>query len=195
MTAKTDHGFVRTADGTVTSFDYPGALITEGYSINSNGAVAGWWGNAVVMHGLLRTADGRLKSFDCPGASNTLGLSINRAGTIAGACFFNDSFHGFFRTSNGTITTVDAPHSVWTEAVGIDDKGAITGFYYDAKERSYGFVRNPAGIIKEFFVQVDGPGIYSCPCGTSPTAINDAGAIVGTADTKGGLTYGFLRTK
>src|SRR5215471_6335252 len=37
------HGFVRAADGTITSFDWPGGISTVAESINDAGAIAGYY--------------------------------------------------------------------------------------------------------------------------------------------------------
>lgn len=178
------HGFIRAADGSITSFDAPGATFTGSTSINSKGAVTGWWNPGI--QGFVRTAGGRFTSFDCPGASMTIGTGIDRAGAIAGYCFFNDGFHGFLRSADGTITTFDPPDNRYgTQTQGINDRGAITGTYRDAKGQTRGFVRSHAGTIVEFHLR----GYV-----TQPTAINDAGAIVGSAY-KHRINYGFLRTR
>src|SRR5271157_5365536 len=113
------HGFVRAANGTITSFDAPGAgtgtgMIqgTGGFSINDAGAIAGTYFDAsAVVHGFLRAANGTITSFDAPGAGTgmlqgTIGLSINAAGDITGT-FLDASnvAHGFVLTPATETTT------------------------------------------------------------------------------------------
>src|SRR5262245_6916641 len=38
------HGFLRTADGTITTVDYPGALATFASGINPDGVIVGFYG-------------------------------------------------------------------------------------------------------------------------------------------------------
>jgi hypothetical protein len=66
------HGFVRGADGTVVSFDAPGAGTgfnsgTVPISINSAGKVAGYYDDAERgIHGFVRTSNGAITAFDAP---------------------------------------------------------------------------------------------------------------------------------
>ena len=104
------HGFVRTANGTITTFDAPGAGTgmlqgTLGLSIDDAGDIAGGYVDATaVAHGFVRAANGTMTTFDAPGAGTGLlqgtgGLSINAAGNITGA--YRDASgvaHGFVLT-------------------------------------------------------------------------------------------------
>ena len=105
------HAFVRSANGTITTFDAPGAgtssgLVpgTVGGSINDAGNIAGMYSDASnVFHGFVRAANGTITSFDAPGVGagmgllqGTLGVSINAAGNVTGA--YTDASavgHGF----------------------------------------------------------------------------------------------------
>jgi hypothetical protein len=49
------HGFVRAADGTITTFNQK-QHSTEGYIINRRGIIGGVWFDHSGVHGLLRTA-------------------------------------------------------------------------------------------------------------------------------------------
>ncbi len=106
------HGFVRTATGTITTFDVPGAGTgmlqgTLGLGIDDTGDIVGsYMDTGGVAHGFVRAANGTVITFDPPGTSTgpgrlqgTLGLSINAAGNIAGA--YTDASgvaHGFVLT-------------------------------------------------------------------------------------------------
>jgi hypothetical protein len=54
-----NHGFLRAADGSFTSFDPPGSILTQPNSINQAGAITGTYftpGNPFAQqHGFLRT--------------------------------------------------------------------------------------------------------------------------------------------
>ena len=69
-----NHGFVRAPDGTITTFDVPGAGTGPGQgtvpeTINASGAITGWDIDANdVSHGFLRAPDGTISAtFDVPG--------------------------------------------------------------------------------------------------------------------------------
>jgi hypothetical protein len=153
--AVTCHGFLRTPDGTITTFDPPGSTLTNGNGINPAGAITG---NDVdaggVFHGYLRSPDGTFTIFDAPGAGTaanqgTGGFGINPAGVITG--FYidtNNAMHGFVRAKHGDVTTFDAPGagtgaSQGTEPLANNPAGAITGFYIDADNVFHGFLRTP----------------------------------------------------
>jgi hypothetical protein len=157
------HDYVRAPDGTITTFDAPGASTGAdqdtqsdyNLSINSAGAIAGMYADASnVYHGFLRAPDGTITTFDAPGAGTgagqgTMPQNINAAGTIAGwYTDKNNMHHGFLRTPDGTITTLDAPHAgkgadQGTTALGINPAGSIAGWYSDKSKVSHGFLRTP----------------------------------------------------
>jgi hypothetical protein len=116
------HGFVRAPDGTITTFDVPGAITgpennlyaqgTRPTGINAAGNITGTYLDAnYTYHGFVRAANGSITTFDALGAgdggSGTLPLSIDAAGDIAGAYFDSGSqAHGFVLLANtsGKIT-------------------------------------------------------------------------------------------
>jgi len=117
------HGFVRTKNGTITTFDAPGA------------GKAGWLARLA--------ADGK-----GPSLLGTAALNINTAGVITGGYVDASAVaHGFVRATNGTITTFDAPGAGMgtlqgTGGFSINTAGVITGAYFDANGTSHGFVRS-----------------------------------------------------
>src|SRR4030095_6451551 len=68
------HGFLRTPDGQITTFDVPGAGTgpgqgTRAANINPSEAIAGRYIDASdVSHGFLRAPDGSITTFDAPNA-------------------------------------------------------------------------------------------------------------------------------
>jgi hypothetical protein len=130
------HGFVRTANGTITTFDAPGAdtgpcatsgmgvLIcgTGGFAMDDAMNIVGVYVDANnVSHGFLRSgASGAFTSFDAPGAGTgsyegTGAFAINAAGAIAGTYIdANSVLHGFVGTPApaATTTTLKALQSV-----------------------------------------------------------------------------------
>jgi len=82
-----NHGFLRDADGTITTFDAPGAAQgTFPQQINPAGSIAGYYTDASsVNHGFVRAADGTIRTFEAPGAGThtfqgTTASSINPGG-------------------------------------------------------------------------------------------------------------------
>jgi uncharacterized membrane protein len=101
-------GFVRTPDGSFTTFDAvpspssPCCTWTFGIAVNPAGEVAGWDNDyRSVNHGFVRANDGTVTILDAPGAGTgfvegTLAWSINPEGQVAG--FYGDANrvnHGF----------------------------------------------------------------------------------------------------
>jgi len=107
------HGFVRSADGTITTLNAPGAgtgtspsygysLGTKALSINDDGVIAGYYSDAnEVYHGFMVSASGTITTFNAPGAgttaaTGTYAVSINDNGVIVGYYSDpNDGYHGF----------------------------------------------------------------------------------------------------
>jgi len=113
-----DHGFLRTKNGDITTFDVPDAF--NGFFVfgtNPAGTIAGIFVDSIgANHGYVRAANGIITTFDAPGAGTGPGspgtnpVTINAKGVITG--WYADAsnvIHGFVRAKNGTITTFDAP--------------------------------------------------------------------------------------
>jgi len=123
-------GFVQTGDGATTIFAPPDATLTLPTSINSAGAVAGYFQNTLggPDHGFVRAADGSITTFDPKGSTETFVMSINDAGTIVGNYSVKGGYPlGFVRTPDGHIRTLTVPNSNATWPVGINAAGAVTG--------------------------------------------------------------------
>ncbi len=108
------HGFVRTPNGEILTFDAPGAdTIDSGYgtfpaTLNDFGLITGSYLDASGgYHGFLRSPDGKFTTFDAPGADLTPG-----------------NFNGTFPSDTNLF-------------------GVITGFYTDAKNVGHAFVAFP----------------------------------------------------
>ena len=87
------HGFVRHANGTITTFDPPGAqgtFLVDGGCINPAGVIVGQYVDASnVSHGFVRDANGAITTIDVPAAGTgpgqgTAAFGINPAGVIEG---------------------------------------------------------------------------------------------------------------
>ena len=62
------HGFLRAPNGTLITFDAPGAVYgTNAEAINALGLITGYYlDSTAALHGFLRTPQGRIMSFRCP---------------------------------------------------------------------------------------------------------------------------------
>ena len=101
------HGFLRSPDGTFTTFDAPGAG-TGSYqgtgcpsdcptSLNDFGAIMGTYIDTNgVLHGYLRSPNGNITTVDPVGSVFTWSSGINDLGAITGYyADVNDVYHGF----------------------------------------------------------------------------------------------------
>jgi hypothetical protein len=212
----TGHGYVRTADGTVTAFDPTGSASTYenfGSSINRFGVISGYYAVCLtpdcsdgVWQGFLRAPDGKITTFADPDAATdgwngTIPTSINDNGVVVG--YFidaSDTAHGFVRYPNGTFARIDVPGAGTGETTcgcgpagtypnWINSAGVITGSMWDSNSVSHGFLRTPDGRI----TIIDVPGAGTAPGqGTTAYSINDLGAITGPYTDANGITHGFL---
>lgn len=94
-----NHGFLRSPDGTITTFDPPGAGREPGqgtivHAINPNGSIVGSYPGSTTFYAYLRTPDGTFTTFAAPGACTnsindgchgTGAWNINAFGTIVGS--------------------------------------------------------------------------------------------------------------
>ncbi len=185
------HGFVRDADGAVTTFDAPGSLQESGQgtfptSINAQGVVTGSCSDCQTGIGWVRAANGTFTSFDVPGSFQTRPFGINDKGEIVGSyedfSGGTDHTHGFFRSADGKITTFDEPESHQiTNAYAVNNKGAITGNFSDANSAWRGYIRQPDGTFTTFDADMEG------------AAINAKGTIAGSARLAQPRIKGFVR--
>jgi hypothetical protein len=158
------HGLIRYPDGTLKTFEAPGAG-TGSYQctgcpgcalgFNQWGAIAGVYIDAnSVQHGFLRSPDGEFTTFDVPGAGtgsyqgtgcpSDCPTSLNDLGAIMGSYIDkNGVLHGYLRTPKGKFVTVDPTGSVFTWSSGMNDVGAVTGYYGDANNVYHDFLRIP----------------------------------------------------
>jgi hypothetical protein len=235
------HGFVRAADGTITTFDAPDVgqvknpNLTEGTfpaSINDDGTVTGYYTNSRGSHGFVRAADGAITTFSPavsltpvaindrgvitgtaaklvqrgnpavtygfvrlvsgivvrfgPGdlGSDILPIGLNNTRTITGQLWDANGIHGFVRNAAGKITTFDPVGSINTFPSAINNKDTITGAYSGNDRRGHGFVRAADGTITTF----DFVGATD----TAPESINGAGWIAGAVEDS--TFHGFVRT-
>lgn len=198
------HGFLRSADGTVTTFDAPnaamgagqGTYLTFGDGISSSGALIGGYADASGnFHGFVRSANGSITSFDPNGSVFTDPAGINAQRVIIG--FYSGSsgpYHGFLRSPEGEITSFDVSGAgtaigQGTEPLNINSPGDIAGAFIDGSGVSHGFLRMKNGAITIFDAPSAGTGSGQ---GTVPFCNNASNAIVGYYVDSGGGIHGFL---
>jgi hypothetical protein len=80
-----EHGFVRTSNGTITSFDVSGSTGTSGIGINTAGAITGFYEDDNLQYGFVRAPSGTIVTFTV-GSYGTIGASKNDLGSVAGSC-------------------------------------------------------------------------------------------------------------
>jgi probable HAF family extracellular repeat protein len=190
-------GFLRRADGTLTTFDIP---FQEGSdesvywvtpkAINPSGQIAGLYIFSDVPSptgGFLRQPDGTIITIDVDGYDfHTEATAINPAGQIAGVHVNpSDTTTGFLMQPDGTFTKFGVPGSTYTYPTAINPRGEIAGWYSDASYLDHGFLRLPDGSITTF----DVPNAS----GTVATAMNHKGQITGFYLDASQVYHGFLR--
>ena len=104
-------GFMREADGTITTFDVLGGLWTEPESINATGDITGFYEVVSgVPQGFVRYSNGRIVTFDPIGfrlnPPEAQPVSMNDFGVIAGNYPFPlSATDGFTRSAVGEFTS------------------------------------------------------------------------------------------
>lgn len=178
--------FIRTIDGTITTFAVGGATATVAGRINDEGVVVGFYrDSAEKAHGFVRAAGGAITTFDVHQATGTGPSAINNKGVITGAYDDETGTHGFVRTARGRLTTFDVSGANFTSPGCINDKGVISGIYSFSDGHLHGFVRAPNGPI----TTIDVPGAVT----TSVGCINIKGTVAGSYDIGDGIRHGFVR--
>jgi hypothetical protein len=151
------HGFVRTKNGEIISFDVNGAGTgpfqgTDPISINSRGQIVGiYLDSANTAHGFVRNPDGSTTTIDVPGAGTGslqgtfLEMNTDEGFIVGDYADGNGAFHGFLRNPKGEITYFDVPGAgtgnyQGTIPTSINAAGTITGIFADSNTAYHGFV-------------------------------------------------------
>ena len=211
------HGFLRSPNGKLTTFDAPGAGAIAGSfngtspsSINDLGAITGSYPDANGFnHGFLRSPEGKFTTFDVPGAGGygSFPIELNFEGAIVG--YYTDSnyvFYAFLRTPDGKFKTFAGPGACNTgtstgcygnEATAIGVSGIIVGNYMDSNFIGHGLIRGPNGALTTFDAPGAGtvPGIYQgTGCPGCFAGFNVWGFIAATYTDSNNIHHGFLRS-
>ena len=196
------HGYVRSANGRIASFDGPAAPATGTYpsGINKFGTVVGTYDDSNgLTHGFLRQASGTITTIDVGSGGETAPWSINASGAVVGYYLDgSDTYHGFLRTPGGTIITLDAPGAAvgsfqGTFAYNVNAAGVVEGQFEDGSGVYHCFVRYPDGT----FITVDAPnagtGLYQGTITGLEGSLSDSGLITGEYVDVNAQSHGFLR--
>jgi len=203
------HGFLRSPDGGITTFDDPAAgatayLGTFPESINDLGMIAGAISDANSFgRGFVRSPDGQIVSFDPPGAAGgEYGLDnafINDAGVVAGNYLqaTGNVSYGFQGPADGKLTAFQVPGAgsaafdgTYLSAVNVE--GTTTGYVTDANVENHSFVRDAGGKVTVF----DVPGQLLLPgsdFGSAGEAINAGGVVAGRWHDANLVLHAFVR--
>ena len=161
----------------ITTFDVPGAFLTNPVSIGSDGQIVGCYQIGITTHGFLRNTEGTFVSLDPPGATFSYARAVSDTGQVLGG-YVDSNFvnHGFLWSPDGEYTTIDVG-SGSTYPIDMNPAGDITGI-----SASQGFLRKADGTVTLFMLG----------SATFPIAINSANQITGSYNDDTG-EHGFVR--
>jgi hypothetical protein len=160
------HGFALSG-GNMVAVNYPKAVQTWLYGMNSSGTVVGSYTTGVYAKG-FRLANGTYKQIVYPNALNTVLESINDGGFIVGYYMDATMFHGI-TWQNGTFHKVDFPNARYGTVLNdVNKSGVIVGNY--SADFAYGFFYNNGAFTKI---------VYSGAKAASVGGINNNGVISG----------------
>lgn len=130
---------------TFTSLDFPAAVTTTAFGINSEGDIVGGYKDSEGKHHGFLLRGGTFSSFDFPGAAATDARGINPSGDIVGS-YTNapggaPNIHGYL-LRNGEFAEVQFPGHLGTIAQRISPEGTIVGCLHDTDtmRTMHGFV-------------------------------------------------------
>lgn len=193
------HGFLRDTDGTITSFDAPGAAHgTLPVAITPQGLIVGTYFDVnFAPQVFLRAKDGTFPTLEIPIPVGSFvgALAANSAGGIAGEFIdSNGNPSVFLRSPGGNFTLFELPPAFSPSffapnITAMTPGGTILGNYIDANFGVHGWLRTIDGTFTTFEAPNGGTFAFL----VAPTSINDSGTVTGFYfDTTGNLR-GFLR--
>lgn len=180
-------GFVRAANGKITSFDLGGVQGGDVFAINDSDSIVGAYETNTGEPAFLRARNGTMTKLHISlGETQQYPWDINAAGTITGSRDNSvDRTIGFVRTADGTVTNFEVNGARETDPVSINAAGVTAGSYRDQADNWQGFERAAGGII----TKIQAPNATQ----TSIDAINDKGVVTGTYVDKSGHGHSFVR--
>ncbi len=195
-TVRPDHGFIRSADGTFTTYDVPNAASagTQINAINNLGDIAGSYADqSGNSFGFVRTSNGQLTPltyvmYSHAGSPSLLSpTSLNDGGFVVGYVWnapsqcvigFEGAFPILYSMNIGDAFT---NYCSGTQPRQVSANGSIIGSFVDPHGIESGFFYPPSSA--PLVTLTISPGV-----GALPASINASGTIVGSAD-----THSFLR--
>ncbi len=183
------YGFIREADGSVTSIEPEGQTFTYAWRINDSGQVNGYWfeNDPFFIRSFQRAADGSMQDFAFEGSpTGTVTRGLNDAGVQAGWKWTEDFSLQGITWEDGAFSE---PYVVdgWAHTLpgDINNNGEMAGTVNDSNfERNAGFFRDADGEITVF----NPPGATSVEI----FGLNDEGDIVGEYADASGKRRGFI---
>ena len=185
--------FVRTTDGTLTTFGPTGSRSSRSTGIDKHGTIVGTWQDEnFAQHGFIRSNDGTITKFDPPNSIITFVSAVHgeTVGDFSDAAN-RDHAPAFRRTRAGRFEIFHCGDARYTSATAVNGRGAIAGSWSRRTVHNYtpehGFVRGADGTCVTF----DAPGAVQ----TIVTGINNDGTITGYfhVPREHGTKHGFVR--
>jgi hypothetical protein len=182
------HGFVRTADGTITAFEAGRGGSTVPVGIDSQGRIYGSFTNKHLSatFGFVRQADGTINRFHPEHSKSTRVTAMDAAVGATGYYRNNQGDIGFLLPLDGRLTKFSAPGSTRTYPMAINSNGVIAGEYVDSDAHGHSFLRTPDGQFTTF----DPPRSLSW---SDALTINSDGVIAGNYKNVHNVIRGFVR--
>lgn len=175
------HGYVRRADGTITTFDPANSTGTHPTSINDSGMITGYFTTDAAQskaYGFVRDASGTIAKFAPEGVTVTFPYSINDSGVITGTC--KCAGGSFKRSAKGHIKLLSVANYVMFAAA-VSPHGVIVGSLEDSNSDYIGFTRSRKGTVVSVLGTI---GV---------TAINASGVITGEVGVQDSGPLGFVQ--
>jgi hypothetical protein len=209
------HGFLRSPEGGMTTFDPPGSTATIPIAMNLESAIVGYYVDGTgTFGGFLRRADGTFATWKDPNACDatstyfcggTGAFNINVFGVVAGTYADNSGSyvgHGLIRLPGGRLQSYEVPgagNSFYQGtncagcSVGLNIFGASAGYYIDSNSLQHVYLRSFAGQAMTFNTPGD-PSLGANCFSDCPLGLNDWGAITGVYFDANYVGHGFVRT-
>jgi hypothetical protein len=159
--------------GTYTQIDYPGAVATAAYGIDTAGELSGSYADSSGnVHGFLLSGV-TYTAIDYPGSSVTQLFGLNDEGQIVG---FNGSSVGFvYDIQTQAFTEISYPKATYTIPTAVNNAGDIAGYYEAGNGSGFGFK-----LAGSKYTQISPPGTLNA----AVFGITTSGEVVGYAAAK-----------
>jgi hypothetical protein len=182
------HGFIRAADGTITSFEAGRGGSTVPVGIDGQGRIYGSFTNKHLSatYGFVRQADGTITRFHPEHSKSTRVTAMDAAAGATGYYRNDQGDIGFLLSLDGRLTKFSAPGSSRTYPMAINSNGVIAGEYVDGDAHGHCFLRTPDGQFTSF----DPPRSLSW---SDALTINADGVIAGNYKNVRNVIQGFVR--